>query len=57
MEEVLEIIERLKDRRLYRVAKKTGLSYQGLLNIVNGVTKNPSTKTIDKLRKYLDDNK
>lgn len=57
MEEVQEIIERLKDRRLYRVAKKTGLSYQGLLNIVNGVTKNPSTKTIDKLRKYLDDNK
>lgn len=57
MDELQELRERLKDRRLYVVAEKTGLSYQGILNIFNGVTKRPSPHTIDKLREYLDANK
>ena len=47
------IIERLKDRRLYVVASETGISYQAILNIVKGKTKNPSIDTIEKLQGYL----
>lgn len=57
MDEVMEIIERLEDRKLKSVAEKTGLSYQGLRNLIKGKTKNPTVKTIDKLREYLDANK
>lgn len=57
MEELQVIRERLKDRRLYVVAKETGLSYQGILNIFTGATKKPSPYTIEKLRAYLDANK
>jgi transcriptional regulator with XRE-family HTH domain len=55
MEELQTIIERLKDRRLYKVSEKTGLSYQGLRNLVTGRTSNPSIKTIEKLREYLNE--
>lgn len=48
-----EIRERLKDRRLYVVAEKTGLSYQTLLSIVKGENRNPNTKTVEALEDYL----
>jgi len=51
------IRDKLKDRRLYVVAKETGLSYQGILNIFTGVTKNPSSNTMNKLQAYFDANK
>lgn len=57
MDEVQEIIERLRDRKLKLVAEKTGMSYQGIRNLIKGKTLNPSVKTIDKLREYLDANK
>lgn len=57
MEEVQDIINRLHDRKLQKVAEKTGISYQGLRNLIRGKTKNPSIKTISKLREYLDANK
>jgi hypothetical protein len=54
--DVETIRDRLKDRRLYVVAKETGLSYQGILNIFTGVTKNPSSNTMNKLQAYFDAN-
>lgn len=48
-----EIRDRLKDRRLYVVAKKTGLSYQTLYTIVKGENQNPSIKTVEALEAYL----
>jgi transcriptional regulator with XRE-family HTH domain len=52
-----QIIDRLKDRRLYVVASETGVSYQTILNIVKGKTKNPSIDTVEKLQGYLDGRK
>ena len=52
-----EIVKRLHDRKLAKVAEGTGISYQGLRNLVRGKTKNPSINTIVKLREYLDSNK
>lgn len=57
MDEVQQIIERLRDRKLKLVAEKTGISYQGIRNLIKGKTQNPTVKTIDKLREYLDANK
>lgn len=48
-----EIAERLKDRRLYRVAEVTGLSYQTIRTIVNGTNKNPTIETVQLLEDYL----
>lgn len=48
-----EIILRLEDRRLQRVAEATGLSYQTLRTIVNGENKNPTLSTIKALEDYL----
>ncbi len=48
-----EIIARLQDRRLYRVAEATGLSYQTIRTIVNGKNKNPTIETVQLLEDYL----
>lgn len=48
-----EIVEELKDRRLYRVASVTGLSYQTLRNIVTGKNRNPTMDTVNALEAYL----
>jgi transcriptional regulator with XRE-family HTH domain len=45
--------QRLKDRRLYIVAEKTGLSYQTILKIVDGSTANPTINTVESLEAYL----
>lgn len=53
MTRVEKIREKLKDRRLYMVAEATGMTYQGLLNIFNGTTKEPKDSTMIKLEAYL----
>lgn len=47
-----EIIEKLKDRNLKRVAEAIGVHYNTLYNIVNGEGK-PSYRTMEKLNEYL----
>jgi transcriptional regulator with XRE-family HTH domain len=53
MTRVEKIREKLRDRRLYMVAEATGMTYQGLLNIVNGRTKEPKDSTMNRLEAYL----
>jgi len=48
-----QIREQLKDRRLYRVAQKTGLSYQTIRTIVTGANENPTLETMKALEAYL----
>ena len=43
----------LKDRRLYIVAKKTGISYPTLLALSRGESSNPSYKVLEKVSEYL----
>lgn len=53
MEQLETIKRKLTDRRIYVVARATGLSYQGIRNIIMGKTKNPSIQTVQKLQEYL----
>jgi transcriptional regulator with XRE-family HTH domain len=53
MEQLETIKRKLTDRRIYVVAEATGLSYQGIRNIIMGKTKNPSIQTVQKLQEYL----
>jgi hypothetical protein len=47
----------LKDRRLYSVAKITGLTYPTLKDLFDGKNNNPSYQTIYKLSEYFSENK
>lgn len=49
-----QIRERLKDRRLYMVAKEIGVSYPTLLAISRGESKNPSYRIIQLICDYLE---
>ena len=53
MKEVEEIRRKLKDRRLYMVAKATGITYQTLLDIREGKTMNPTIMTVEKIKEYF----
>ena len=53
MKEVEEIRRKLKDRRLYMVAKATGITYQTLLDIREGKTMNPTILTVEKIKEYF----
>ena len=48
-----EMQERLKDKKLYIVADKTGLSYPTLKKIADGKKGNYTYNTLIKLTKYL----
>lgn len=50
-----EIRDRLKDRRLYYVAEKAGLTYMSVLRLSKGEVE-PKQLTIDKMRKYFEEN-
>lgn len=43
----------LRDRNLAHVARITGISRQTVWNITNGITTNPSHKTVERLAEYL----
>lgn len=49
-----QIQEKLKDRRLYMVAKEIGVSYPTLLAISRGESKNPSYRIIQLICEYLE---
>ena len=53
----MQRIERLKyllsDRRLYTVAKETGLTYQAIRNLLTGKVKDPKISTVEKLEQYF----
>lgn len=48
-----QIIERLRDRNLSEVSRKTGVYYLTLTNIASGKTKNPTYKSVIALSEYL----
>lgn len=48
-----EIVEKLKDRNLPVVAKRTGISYMTVYNIAKQNNTNPSHSTLTKLSDYL----
>jgi len=54
MNRLAELRKRLKDRRLYIVAKAIGVSYSSLRKIFTGETGNPSILMVEKLEAYLD---
>lgn len=51
-----QIRAKLKDRRLYMVAKEIGVSYPTLLAISTGKAKNPSYRIIGLICDYLERN-
>lgn len=49
-----QIRHKLKDRRLYMVAKEIGVSYPTLLSISQGKAKNPSYRIVQLICDYLE---
>ena len=52
-----EIKEGLKDKRLYVVAKRTGLSYPTLKSLADGLDQNYTTDTLKTVSKYISSKK
>lgn len=52
-----EIVKRLKDRRIDKVAAATGLSRTTIAEIRDGKQTNPTLETVQKLWKYFEVNK
>ena len=50
-----EIVKRLKDRNLSKVAEATGISYTTVWQIANNVQAAPKYKHIERLSDYLED--
>lgn len=51
-----EVVRRLQNRKLTACAAGTGISYQQVVNIARGVTKNPTIDNVEKLAKWLKEN-
>lgn len=51
-----EIREKLKDRNLMEIHRKTGIGYSNLHGIASGLKDNPTYKIIKKLSDYLEQN-
>lgn len=49
-----EIRFQLRDRNLSKVAREIGMTRQQLWAISNGVTANPTGKTLEKISNYLE---
>lgn len=52
-----QIKEALADRNLSEVARRIGMRRQQLWLIVNGVSPNPTLKTMERISTYLEENK
>jgi transcriptional regulator with XRE-family HTH domain len=50
---LIQIKNKLEDRNLKEVSKKSGVKYGTLYNIATGKNDNPSYKTLEKLSDYL----
>lgn len=54
---IQEIVKRLQDRRLYYVARQTGVNYNTIRRIASGECANPKAQTIQRISDYLEGNK
>lgn len=52
-----QIKESLADRNLSEVARRIGMRRQQLWLIVNGISPNPTLKTMERISTYLEENK
>lgn len=52
-----QIKEALADRNLSEVARRIGMRRQQLWLIVNGISPNPTIKTMERISSYLEENK
>jgi len=52
-----QIKEALADRNLSEVARRIGMRRQQLWLIVNGISPNPTLKTMERISTYLEENK
>lgn len=52
-----QIKEALADRNLSEVARRIGMRRQQLWLIVNGISPNPTLKTMQRISTYLEENK
>jgi transcriptional regulator with XRE-family HTH domain len=52
-----EIRQKLSDRNLSEVARRTGVSYRTLFSICNGTNKNPSYESVRAIVEYLNNDK
>ena len=52
-----QIKEALADRNLSEVARRIGMRRQQLWLIVNGISPNPTIKTMERISTYLEENK
>ena len=54
MKEILkDIVKRLQDRNLTVVSENTGISYNTLKNIRDGINTNPTINTLETISDYL----
>lgn len=51
-----QVLKKLSDRNLVKVAEKSDVSYATLMSLTQGRNKNPSYQTMQKLEKYLKEN-
>lgn len=56
MKSLQEIIEKMKDRNISKVAGAIGMHRQQLYLIVSGKNKNPKLMTIKRISDYLENN-
>lgn len=54
---IKQIKEALADRNLSEVARRIGMRRQQLWLIVNGISPNPTLKTMQRISAYLEENK
>lgn len=54
---IKQIKEALADRNLSEVARRIGMRRQQLWLIVNGISPNPTLKTMQRISTYLEENK
>ena len=52
-----QIKEAIADRNLSEVARRIGMRRQQLWLIVNGISPNPTLKTMERISTYLEENK
>ena len=54
---IKQIKAALADRNLAEVARRIGMRRQQLWLIVNGISPNPTLKTVERISAYLEENK
>lgn len=55
MKEIEQLREKLSDRNLSEVSRRTGIPYKTLIDFKKGRYKNPNSELYIKLREYFDE--